>query len=427
MTKESLCGKDYKGCVDVNGLRKDKLLPAGIECYAPFKACMQTTSKTLNAKNMSPQLQEIVKGLEQDPNKVSAMAIDSIGESLGDTFDKLMEKECKNVGGFYTNGICGMGFVSTKDKSWATSYSATAVSSRTYSNKSGYYTEQSVSSSSGSNSGSERSTKYGIVLPGVQIKCESSSAKSQDNNSSYSSGNNYFSSSNTNNSNFDSNARTSSGVTATCSVGNDSVSKAASASGSASSDFGDPSSASSSASASCTMSEEILLLAQNGDSVEVKPKEQSCGFMFAPKGPWNEFTSQCVGSDKFIYPKNGKDALSIAIEKFKEPEKQGSHIDYRFKHEGLRKYRLTVVSGPQVAIRHYVEAYTEDQSQNKRKIPKNPRSVEKEFSIKEKENEDWKLESEFIRDSNSICKPKNWITGKEFFEIEKRWKAQFIK
>ncbi len=386
MTKESLCGKDYKGCVDVNGLRKDKLLPAGIECYAPFKACMQTTSKTLNAKNMSPQLQEIVKGLEQDPNKVSAMAIDSIGESLGDTFDKLMEKECKNVGGFYTNGICGMGIFK------ASYYSASAWSSKskTYTgyyqsgtDKNGYakYSYGSMSSSSSSSSSyTEDKKKVGIMLPGSQVTCNSTQSSSNYAQSSYSS---------------------------------------------------DPSNSSSSnyqGGSSYNSSETMLIITQKDDSVEIKSKEQSCGFMFSPKGPWDEFTKPCIGSEnKFIFPDGRRDALTIATEKFSNPI-QGSRINYSFKDfDGLRKYKLTVVDGPKISRRYYIEAYDEntDQNGNKRRVPKNMKSIPREFSMKEKEDGDWKLYWEEAMEATKLCKPRYWITDSEFKEVEKRWIGQF--
>jgi len=421
MTKDNLCGKDYKDCVDENGLRKDKLLPAGIECYAPFKTCMETTSKTLNIKNMSPQLQEIVKGIQQDPDKLSSMAIDSIGESLGNTFNKLMETECKKAGGFFYDGLCLIGFLSSKDSSWATDYSANA--SRT--NREYYYwwwwpwssDSRDSASVSGKNGKKEHSTKYGVALPGVQMNCSKDVQSSSESNSSSTIGNASA------NSGHNGQSYAMSSADVNCGGDHHGDGAYGSARGNIESRV------TTTASASCSFNQDILLLFQKNNELEVKPKEQSCGFLFAPKGPWSEFMMPCVkNSERLIFPSDKKDALSVAIDKFSEPTRKGTQIDWSYKDsDGLRRYKLTIISSVKRAERWYIENYSLNRDNDGREMraPKNPNSKIKEFNMSEKEDNNWKLVSERVSFSKDVCKPKAWLIGKEFPEVYKRWVVQF--
>jgi len=460
MTKDNLCGKDYKDCVDENGLRKDKLLPAGIECYAPFKTCMETTSKTLNIKNMSPQLQEIVKGIQQDPDKLSSMAIDSIGDSLGNTFNKLMETECKKAGGFYDNGICGMGVLSatssSRDKdqwshtvaSWVETTTTTAVTSGTETVTSGrgknkttttrptsttkvHSNDVNKSKSEYSQSNEhfeENKRNYGIVLAGTQISCSHKGSNTRSDDYVGAAGNKVNKRSTSINIGANCSIENSATVESGSGVPGDTTDKSSNGDTHITTKVENKITGMSSrakASASCNTTESIMLISQGASGVTVKSPEESCGFLFAPKGPWDEMSRLCLSpSEKFIFPTEddkgkGMDALSILKNKLLPPTNYEIYGVYKNPLTKAKRYILRFTHNGILVIRYYRQKPNEEGEYDGNVQPEN-------FTFEQRDgNDKWELLSEHLGLAADICKPKAWIIRNEFQDVVSRWTSQF--
>jgi len=102
------CGKGMQDCIGVNGIDREKIKRAGFSCYPAYRICMDTTARTLDVSNLSPQLRKRV--MEINPSKMSEMAIDivkgSLAEHIGfekvddiidDIIDDIVESDWKQL------------------------------------------------------------------------------------------------------------------------------------------------------------------------------------------------------------------------------------------------------------------------------------------------------------------------------------------
>ena len=179
------CGKNYSKCVSTEGLNKSTMTDVGLLCYPGYKICMDTTSKTLDTSQMSPQLRKIV--MEMDTTKMSEMAMNSVKESLKEEYNKIMGDSCASAGGFFYGGMCGIMFMDIKMNSTASvnevilniaargegdcsdkgrkKGKCTQVKKETVKQKTGSTTE-------------EKTEKMGVALPGVSFTYNKTQSKS---------------------------------------------------------------------------------------------------------------------------------------------------------------------------------------------------------------------------------------------------------
>ena len=309
---EAICGNGYVNCVSPaqGGIVTSKLLEVGTTCYPSYKICMDTVAKTLNVNNMSPQLKSIVLDIQQDPQKMQDLAMETIKESLGEEYQKALEKTCEEAGGFYDNGICGIGIVSEKNVSteWKAAFSSTSSGG---SGKGAWSKALSEESSGGKKS---FESKTGVMLPGASLTCmskEEEASKKTSNNT----GNSAYAS-----------------VSVSCIDG---VGAGAYGVGTGSD------SSSASASASCSVSADARMVKKDGDDLEVADK---CGGSFIPKG-WDAVIGKagCIAAtDRIKLPTNSSDdTLQMVIQLFsgKDICKPKGHVKYQFEKQILDKWR----------------------------------------------------------------------------------------
>jgi len=187
------CGKNYGKCVSTNGLNKSIMTDVGLLCYPGYKICMDTTSKTLDTSQMSPQLRKIV--MEMDATKMSEMAMDSLKEALKEEYNKIMGKSCADAGGYFYAGMCGIMFVDIQSSS---TESVNEIMMTIVEQAGGFIEDPNCSNKDKKkgkchmieqekktkketqkvgNTKSSEKKKSGIALPGVSFKYNKSSAK----------------------------------------------------------------------------------------------------------------------------------------------------------------------------------------------------------------------------------------------------------
>jgi hypothetical protein len=447
MTKDTLCGSDYKSCVGEDGLKKDRLLPAGLECYAPFKICMDTTSKTLNASNMSPALQEIVKGLQQDPNKVMDMAIDSIGENLADEFSLMMVKNCEEAGGFFYDGVCAIGItVATKkdeDINFAYQASIKVTTSGTR--------DQTVNSKSCKNKGKKNekctTTSEVVTVPFVSTATSNVSQSGARTDHSFYEGVGLVLPGGmlTNSSKEESGTATGDGLSGSVAcgavaemnkdidamLGKDKTTTSGTVTTSTSTTIQNAN-----ISASCSASTKMKFIKQNVATGEVV-FDESPQLTFTPAGPWEKIMSACGNKIKtrIVMPggtavsSTETDSMTILRDMFSTEDPTKNQIT------GLTSV-TTYKTNPDtkarevdtVKRRYYVESSNAGVFYKRQYMEKRSNSGAQPvlFAYNSTGNADWEFTgSESKGPAGEICTPRGWVLNSELADVVSRWQTQF--
>ena len=314
---EPICGKGYVNCVSPTqgGIVKSKLLDVGTSCYPAYKICMDTVSKTLNVNNMSPQLKTIVMDIQQNPTKMHDLAIDSMMESLKEEFQNAMKKTCEEAGGFFYDGLCGAGIMAKEHMSKDFTRSMSRTWTETRGSGKNEHTVTLSEGKSESGGGTSDMSKTGLILPGVMLTCTEKSASADSTQTK------------------ETEDKSVANVSVDCgedSMGNDTKQDIEEvADGNVKS--------SASATASCKVSNNTILIKQEGDEVVVNDKQ--CGGSFIPNG-WEAVIGKtgCLDSANRIKlpgDTDAKDPLTMAREMFngKDQCKPKGHIEEQFKNQ----------------------------------------------------------------------------------------------
>ena len=323
---EPICGNGYANCVSPTqgGIVASKLLDVGTSCYPAYKICMDTVGKTLNVNNMSPQLKSIVLDIQQNPQKMQELAIESVKSSLGEEYENALKKTCEEAGGFYDNGVCGAGIVS--NNSLTTKFKQSISNYKEGKDKNGKAENGKSTNSSASKATSESSYKIGVVLPGASMVCMNESKTKSGSASANTSevGNNDQKASLT-------------GISVTCSGTTAAAGEKEDGSVSTSGK-----SANVSASASCSVSQDSRLIKYSDGEMEISDK---CGGVFIPEG-WEAVIgkSDCISVENRVHlPTNTSDEpFSMALKLFQEkPDhcKPKGHVIKQFDDNILTKWK----------------------------------------------------------------------------------------
>lgn len=164
--KDDLYGGDYSGCVNFNGPKGEKLLSGGMMCYPEYKICVENIAKTINGDRVSPYLRDWIRTLNDQ--EYQNMAIDIIASSVAQVYSDMMEKSCKESGGFYENQFC---FVKASLES-TSDY-------KDFKRKSGGVLGGLIGGRAAKNEAKNESTKSKyMVFPGVALECRDKSHSS---------------------------------------------------------------------------------------------------------------------------------------------------------------------------------------------------------------------------------------------------------
>ena len=177
---KSSCGDGYKNCVTEDGLVKSLLTDAALTCYPSYKICMDTTTKTLDKSNMSPQMQKII--IDLDAQKMSEMAMDTVKAQLSEEYVNKLTKSCTDAGGFVYANMCGIMIFDTKNTSTealnryivsvAARYSGDCSDKGKKNGKCNLVSEAKEEEQQVGTTKSSMSKNSGIAIPGVSFNCD---------------------------------------------------------------------------------------------------------------------------------------------------------------------------------------------------------------------------------------------------------------